>query len=48
MTDHKDLIERLAWPVNPNAPEDEVNLPAWVLELCAEARAALAELKGEK
>lgn len=41
MTDHKDLIERLAWPVNPNAPDDEVTLPAWVLDLCAEARDAL-------
>lgn len=48
MTDHKDMIERLAWPVNPNAPEAEVTLPAWVLELCAEARQALESAQVER
>ena len=48
MTDHKDLIERLAWPVNPNAPKDEVTLPAWVRELCAEAASAIETVQVER
>lgn len=42
-----DIVERLGLPCNPAAPDDDVTLQVWTIDLLCEAAAEITRLRAE-